>query len=98
MGAVIYLAADTRQMLAHSQIMIHDPAFGGRHDISGKKPHEIQIELDDLNKCRERLTEIIAERTGKPIEEICSVTQQDTYFDAKESIEFGLTHEVITTI
>jgi ATP-dependent Clp protease protease subunit len=98
MGAVIYLAADTRQMLPHSQIMIHDPAFGGCHDISGKKPHEIQSELDSLNKCRKRLTEIIAERTGKPFDEICNVTQQDTFFDAEESVAFGLAHEIINKI
>jgi ATP-dependent Clp protease protease subunit len=98
MGAIVYLAADKRQMLPHSQIMIHDPAFGGRHDISGKKPHEIQSELDGLNKCRKRLAAIISERTGKSLDEICKVTQQDTYFDAQESIEFGLTNAIITTI
>ena len=92
MGAIIYLGgdADKRFMLPHAKIMIHDPAFGGSHDIAYKKPHEIRSELDDLNKCRERLAMIIAESTGKTLEEIYKVTEKDSYFDVNEAIEFGL--------
>ena len=95
MGAIIYLAADKRLMMKHGKIMIHDPAFGGRHDMGGKKPHEIQTELDDLNRCRESLAAIIAKRTGKSIEEIYEVTANDTYYGAKEAVEFGLATDII---
>ena len=96
MGAILFLAGDKREMMKHGKIMIHDPAFGGNHEIGGKKPHEIQTELDDLNRCRESLAQIIAERTGKTIDEIYKVTVNDTYYSADEAVEFGLATAVIT--
>ena len=95
MGAILFLAGGKREMMEHGRIMVHDPAFGGGHDIGGKKPHQIQSELDDLNRCRESLAEIIAERTGRSLEEIYKVTANDTYFSAKEAVEFGLATDII---
>ena len=95
MGAILFLAGDKREMMEHGRIMVHDPAFGGGHDIGGKKPHQIQSELDDLNRCRESLARIISERTGRTMEEIYKVTANDTYFSAKEAIEFGLATNMI---
>ena len=96
MGAILFLAGKRREMMPHGKIMIHDPAFGGRHEMGGKKPHEIQAELDDLNRCREALARIIAERTGRTIEEIYEVTVNDTYYDPDEAVEFGLATNIIT--
>lgn len=96
MGAILFLAGEKREMMPHGKIMIHDPAFGGRHEMGGKKPHEIQTELDDLNRCRESLAGIIAERTGKTVEEIYKVTVNDTYYDPEEAVEFGLATNIIT--
>ena len=95
MGAILFLAGSRRQMMEHGRIMVHDPAFGGDHCIGGKKPHQIQSELDDLNRCRESLAKIISERTGKSLEEIYEVTINDTYFSAKEAVEFGLATDII---
>lgn len=95
MGAILFLAGEKREMMPHGKIMIHDPAFGGRHEMGGKKPHEIQAELDDLNRCRESLAQIIAKRTGKTIEEIYEVTVNDTYYDPDEAVEFGLATNII---
>lgn len=89
MGAILFLAGDEREMLPHTRLMIHDPSFG-RLDVSGKKPHELQQEVDSLSKVKETLAQIISEKTGKPLEEIYKVTANDTYFDAKEAMEFGL--------
>ena len=77
-------------MMTHGKIMIHDPAFGGNHDIGGMKSQEIQAQLDDLNRCRESLASIISERTGKSLKDIYKVTAHDTYFTAEEAITFGL--------
>lgn len=76
-------------MLPHTRLMIHDPSYS-HNDIGGRKPHEIQHELDKLNETREVLAEIISEKTGKSIEEIYSVTASDTYYNAQEAVEFGL--------
>lgn len=94
MGAILFLAGNVRQMLPHSRVMIHDPSYS-RNDIGGRKPHEIQRELDSLNKTKQILAEIIAERTGKDIEEVCKITAEDSYFYAEEAIEFGLATELL---
>lgn len=95
MGAILFLAGKEREIMEHGRIMVHDPAFGGNHDIGGKKPHQIQSELDDLNRCREALARIISERTGKPLSEIYEVTANDTYFSAQEAVEFGLATRIL---
>ena len=89
MGAIIFLAGEKREMLPHTRILIHDPSYG-HLDVSGKKPHEIQRGVDSLNKVRETLAEIIAEKTGKDINNIYKITAEDNYFTAEEAINFGL--------
>lgn len=64
MGAILFLAGRKREMLPHTRLMIHDPSYS-HNDIGGRKPHEIQHELDKLNETREVLAEIISEKTGK---------------------------------
>ena len=96
MAAVLLVAGaeGKRSALQHSRVMIHDPSYS-RNDIGGRKPHEIQRELDSLNKTKQILAEIIAERTGKDIEEVCKITAEDSYFYADEAIEFGLATEIM---
>lgn len=95
MGAILFLAGRRREIMEHGRIMVHDPAFGGSHNMGGKKPHQIQSELDDLNRCREALARIISERTGKSLAEIYEVTANDTYFNAQEAVEFGLATHIL---
>lgn len=95
MGAILFLAGTKREIMEHGRVMVHDPSFGGNHDISGKKPHQIQSELDELNRCRESLAKIISERTGRTLEEIYKVTEKDTYFGAQEAVAFGLATAVV---
>lgn len=89
MGAILFLAGQKREMLPHTRLMIHDPSFSGG-SIGGKKSHEIRHELEKLDEVRTALAEIIAEKTGRSIEEIYDVTSDDTFYSAKEAIEFGL--------
>ena len=95
MGAMIFLAGNKRQMLPHTRLMIHDPSYAYAN-MSGEKPHEIQHALDKLNETRDMIIGIIAEKTGKTKEEIANVTAEDTYYNAREALEFGLATEVIT--
>ena len=89
MGAILFLVGKERLMLPHTRLMIHDPSYS-HNDIGGRKPHEIQRELDKLNETREALARIISEKTGKSLEEIYEVTASDSFYSAKEAIEFGL--------
>ncbi len=97
MGAILFLAGKERLMLPRTRIMIHDPSYGKR-DIGGHKPHQIQRELEELNKSREMLAQIISDRTGKPLEEVYEVTAEDTYYNADEAIEFGLATGIFNSI
>ena len=94
MGALLFLAGDKRQMLPHTRIMIHAPSYSNA-DMSGKKPHEIQHELDKLNETRQIIAQIISEKTGKTLEEVYEVTANDTYYNAEEALKFGLATEII---
>lgn len=94
MGAILFLAGQKREMLPHTRLMIHDPSYS-HNDIGGRKPHEIQHELDKLNEVRESLAEIVARKTGKSIEEIYDLTAEDTYYNAEEAVEFGLATGII---
>lgn len=96
MGSIILLACEkeNRYMLPSSRIMIHDCSWGSR-DFGGYKPHEIEQELNQLKNTNTRLLSIIAERCGKTVKQVAKVTMHDSYFDAKEAIEFGLVSAVV---
>lgn len=98
MGAILFLAGTKREMFSHSEIMIHDPSYGGGMNIAGKKPHEVKTYMDSLNETKEMLASIIAERTGKSLEEIYAVTAEDSFFKAPAAIEFGLATGIFTKI
>ena len=89
MGAILFLAGKTRLMLPHTRLMIHDPSYS-HNDIGGRKPHEIQRELDLLNEAKNVLVEIIADKTGKRIKDIEKLTANDTFYSAEEAVKFGL--------
>ena len=89
MAAILFLAGEKREMLPHTRLMLPDPSFGGG-SIGGKKSHELRHELEKLDEVREALAKIIAEKTGRPLEEIYDVTSDDTFYSAEEAITFGL--------
>lgn len=94
MGAMIYLAGDKRELLPHATIMIHDPAYGGG-DMAGKKPHELASYVDKLKQMQNIIVDIICERTGKTQKQVREKTREDSYFDAKEAIEYGLATGIV---
>lgn len=95
MGAILFLAGNRREMLPHTRLMIHDPSYG-HNDIGGRKPHEIQREVDKLMETRESLASIIAEKTNKPKELIYAITMEDTYYSAEEAVNFGLATGIVS--
>lgn len=98
MGAILFLASEDRRMMEHGKLMIHAPAYGGKHDISHKKPNEIRVELDELNQCREILDNLIAERTGIPLDEVVELTDKDSYFSAEQALNKNLATSIVKSI
>ncbi len=84
-------AKGKRFALPNSEIMIHQPLGGARGQAT-----EIKIVADHILKTRERLNKILAENTGRSIEEISRDTERDNYLTAQEAMEYGLVDKVIT--
>jgi ATP-dependent Clp protease protease subunit len=82
-------ATGTRSATENARIMIHQPLGGARGQAV-----DIQIQARQIAFLRERLNEILAERTGKPVEQIARDTDRDFWLSAPEAVEYGLIDEV----
>ncbi|HUJ08736.1 MAG TPA: ATP-dependent Clp endopeptidase proteolytic subunit ClpP [Verrucomicrobiae bacterium] len=92
MGAVL-LAAGTkgkRFSLPNARIMIHQP-WGGVQGAAA----DISIQAKEILRTRDRLNEILALHTGKPIETIAKDTDRDFFMSAAESRDYGLVDDVV---
>ncbi|MCM1119228.1 MAG: ATP-dependent Clp endopeptidase proteolytic subunit ClpP [bacterium] len=87
-------AQGKRMALPNSEILIHQPAIGG-NGIQGQAS-DIQIISDHIQKNKRRLNRILAENTGRTIEEIERDTERDHYMSAEEALEYGLIDCVIS--
>ncbi len=94
MGAFLLCsgAKGKRIALPHSEIMIHQPLISG--GLSGQCT-DIKIHSDHLLRTRQRMNEIMAANTGRPIEEIERDTERDNYMYADEALAYGLIDKVI---
>ena len=95
MGAVL-LAAGTkgkRYATPNSEILIHQPLIAGG-GLQGQAT-EIKIHADHMVKTRERLNKILAEKTGKPLEQIERDTDRDNFMIAEEAKAYGLIDEIM---
>ena len=82
-----------RFALPNAEIMIHQPLIGGG-GLSGQCT-DIKIHSDHLIRTREKMNKILAENTGKSIEQIAADTERDNYLTADEALEYGLVDKVI---
>ncbi len=92
MGAILLGAGakGKRFALPNSEIMVHQPLGG----ISGQA-EDIKIHADHILKTREKLNKILAQATGRTMEQISGDTDRDNYLSAEEALEFGIIDKVI---
>ena len=92
MGAFLLAAGakGKRFALPNSEIMIHQPLGGMQGQASDMKIH-----ADHIIKTRERLNQILSERTGKSLEVIMRDTERDNFLSAAEAADYGLIDKVI---
>lgn len=83
-------AKGKRFALPNSQIMIHQPLGGAQGQAT-----EIEIVATQILKIRENINNILAENTGRSIEEIKRDTERDNYMTAQEAMDYGLIDRVI---
>ena len=85
-------AKGKRFALPNSEIMIHQPLIGG--GLGGQQT-DIMIHAKNMERTRNRLEAILAENTGKSIDEIHAACERDNYMTAQEALEYGLVDKVI---
>ncbi len=87
------LAAGTpgkRTALTNSRVMIHQPMGGARGQAT-----DIDIQATEILKLRSRMNEILAEHTGKTVDQIAHDTERDFYLSAEEAESYGLVDNVV---
>ena len=93
MGAFL-LSAGTkgkRIALPHSEIMIHQPLGGAQGQAS-----DIKIRADLILRTRDMLNKILAENTGKSLEQIERDTDRDYFMTAEQALEYGIIDKIFT--
>ena len=92
MGAFL-LSAGTkgkRMALPNSEIMIHQPSAGTQGQIT-----DMAIHMKRLQTIQERMNRIMAENTGRTIEEVTAACERDNFMTAEEALAFGLVDRVL---
>ena len=92
MGAFLLAAGakGKRMALPNSEIMIHQPSGGAQGQVT-----DIEIHAERLIRIKKHLNEILAERTGKTLEETIKATERDNFLSAQEALEYGIIDKVI---
>jgi ATP-dependent Clp protease protease subunit len=93
MGSLLLTAGakGKRYALPNSEIMIHQPLGGVRGQAS-----DIKIHADWIVKTKQKLNQILVDRTGQPYEKIERDTDRDNFMSAEEAVKYGLVDRVIT--
>ena len=92
MGALL-LAGGTkgkRVCLPHSRMMIHQPLGGFQGQAT-----DIDIHAREILQIREKLNQILASHTGRPLEKIQQDTERDNFMDAEAAMEYGLIDRIL---
>ncbi len=91
-GALIYVAVprEDRFCLPHTRFLLHQPAGG-----VGGTAADIDIEVREIVKMRQRLNETFAKATGQPLERIEDDTRRNFWLSATEAKEYGLVGGII---
>ena len=91
-GALILLAApaERRVGLPNSHYLIHQPLSGMRGVAT-----DIEIHAKEIERARERINKLIAEETGKPLDQVSRDTDRDYWLNADEAKDYNLISRVV---
>lgn len=93
--ATVLVAAGTkgkRYALPNSRLMLHQPTGG-----AGGQTADISIAAKEILRWKKTLNEVLAEKTGQPIERIEKDSDRDFYLSAEDAREYGLVDHVISS-
>ena len=92
-GALILLAGEKEERFGfpNSHYLIHQPLSGVRGVAT-----EIEIHAKEIEKTRQKINALIAQETGKGIEQVEKDTDRDYWMSAEEALEYGLISKIIS--
>jgi len=96
-AAAVLLAAGTpgkRLALPNSRIIIHQPATEGTYGQSS----DIEIQANEILRLRALLEKMIADASGKSLEEVSRDIERDKFLTADQAIEYGLIDDVLESL
>lgn len=93
-GTIILLAVpvERRLSLPNARIMIHQPSGGARGTAT-----DVEITAEEILKLRRRANELIAERCGRPLEQVEKDTDRDKWLSPEEALDYGLVSKIISS-
>ena len=91
MGAFLLAggAKGKRYCLPNSRVMIHQPSGGSQGQAS-----DIEIQAKEILFLRERMNVIMAEHTGKTVEQLAKDTERDNFMTANDALAYGLIDKI----
>lgn len=93
MGAILFASGNHgRYLFPNSELMLHEPLLANK---IGGNATSIRSISESLLEIRSKMNQILSGHTGKDIEEIEKATAFDHFFNAEESIAFGLADEIV---
>ncbi len=97
MAAIILASGQPgrRYILPHSRVMIHEPLIT---DGVGGSATSIKNLSESILETRRITNSILAEHTGKSLDEIDEATKFDNYMNAESAVEFGICDKIIDSI
>jgi len=92
MGALLLAsgAGGKRYALPNARIMIHQPWGGAQGQAA-----DISIQAQEILRLRDRVNDILAHHTGRPVDDVARDTDRDKFMSAEEAREYGLVDEVV---
>lgn len=92
MGALLLAggAAGKRNLLPNSRVMIHQPLGGVRGQAS-----DIEIEAQEILRIKKLISEILAEHSGKSVDQVMEDTDRNNWLSAEEAKEYGLIDNIM---
>ena len=92
MGAFLLAAGakGKRKALPNCEVMIHQPLGGARGQVT-----DVAIQAEQLIKIKNKMNQILAQRTGQPVERVAQDTERDNYMDAAAALQYGLVDAII---
>jgi ATP-dependent Clp protease protease subunit len=91
-GTIILTAGERgmRAALPHATIHLHQPLGGAQGQAT-----DLVIQAKEYQRMKDRLLDILVERTGQPRARLEEDTERDVYFDADAAVEYGLIDYVL---